>query len=61
MKQDAEFLNQIINFDANGKMSVKLEQNDYKQFFKMLRGNEYLSNSSSDVSSLQDSDQVKSE
>ena len=51
MKQDAEFLSKILSFDENGKMSVKLEQNDYKQFFKMLKGNEYLSNTSSEVSS----------
>ena len=51
MKQDAEFLSKILSFDESGKMSVKLEQNDYKQFFKMLKGNEYLSNTSSDVSS----------
>ena len=61
MKQDAEFLSKILSFDEQGKMSVKLDQNDYKQFFKMLKGNEYLSNTSSDVSSQQDSDQVKSE
>ena len=61
MKQDAEFLSKILSFDENGKMSVKLEQNDYKQFFKMLKGNEYLSNTSSEVSSQQDSDQIKSE
>lgn len=56
MKQDAEFLSKIIRFDNQGKMSVKLEQNDFKQFYKMLRGNEYLSNSSSEVSSSDNSD-----
>jgi hypothetical protein len=30
LKQDAEFLSKIINFDNEGKMSVKLEQSDYK-------------------------------
>lgn len=30
LKEEAEFLSKIISFDANGKMSVKLEQNDYK-------------------------------
>jgi hypothetical protein len=56
MQQDAKFLNKIISFDEQGKMNVKLEQNDYKQFYKMLRGNEYLSNTSSQVSSSQESE-----
>jgi hypothetical protein len=30
MQHDADFLSKIINFDQAGKMSVKLETNDYK-------------------------------
>ena len=60
MQHDAEFLSKIINFSESGKMSVKLETSDYKQFNKMLKGNEYLSNSSSEVSSSEDSDGQRS-
>jgi hypothetical protein len=37
-------------------MRIRLEPNDYTQFYKMLRGYEYLSNSSSDAS-CDDSDE----
>jgi hypothetical protein len=41
-------------------MRVKLELSDRKKFYRMLSGNEYLSNSSSEVSSSENSDDQKS-
>ena len=57
LRQDAEFLNKIISFNDEGKMQVKIEQGDYQQYLKMLRGNEFLENSSSDSSDHESADE----
>ena len=54
LKQDFLFLDKIISFSKEGKMSVKMDGNDHIQFSKMLRRNEYLENSSSTSSSDSD-------
>jgi hypothetical protein len=42
--EDAKFLSKIINFNEEGAMSIKIEQNDMQQYYKLLKGNEYLEN-----------------
>lgn len=48
--QDAAFLNKIMSFDEDGKMFVKLDQADYQHLQRLMKGNDYLDNSSSDTS-----------
>ena len=54
LKEDALLLDRIISFDKNDMMIVKLDQEDFRKFQKLLRGNDFLSNTSdsgSDVAS----------
>ena len=44
LMEDAKFLSKIINFNEEGAMSIKIEQNDMQQYYKLLKGNEYLEN-----------------
>ena len=54
--KDATFLNKIIFFDKDDKMHVKMEGDDYLHFCKLLKGKEFLSNSSSEITSENSSD-----
>ena len=55
--QDAAFLDKIINFDTEGKIQIKLEQGDYHQLHKLLKGNDLLDNSESDSSEAESGDE----
>jgi len=47
LKQDAYFLDKIISFSPDDRMSVNLHNaSDYLHFLKMLRNNDFLENSS---------------
>jgi hypothetical protein len=54
--KDATFLNKIIFFDKDDKMHVKMEGDDFLYFCKLLKGKEFLSNSSSEITSEDSSD-----
>ena len=53
-------MNKIISFSDDGIMQVKIDQVDYQQYLQMLRGNEFLANSTSDSSDNDSADERNS-
>ena len=52
MREDAAFLDKLIRFDADGKLMVKFDDEaDRLELQRMVRGNDFFENASSDFSS----------
>lgn len=52
MREDAAFLDKLIRFDADGKLQINVvDDADRLELQRMVRGNDFFENASSDSSS----------